>query len=368
MRKIIHVDCDCFFASVEMRDDPSLVSLPVAVGGESDRRGVIAACNYEAREYGVRSAMATAHAKRLCPGLVLVPPKMEKYREAAQQIRRIFFEYTDLVQPVSVDEAYLDVTDSEHCQGSATLMAQEIRQRILDEVGVSASAGIAPNKFIAKVASDWNKPNGQLVVTPQNVDKFVNQLAVKKIHGVGKVTASKLQKIGVVTCADLRKLELLELVDNFGSFGQRLYQLSRGIDIRPVQTDQRRKSLSVEHTYATDLVDLPSCIAKLPELLVELKGRLRRVDDSYVVTKQFVKIKYDDFTTTTLERSALQDNWLDYYQRLLTEAFPRGNRPVRLLGLGVRFVDLKESEEFLQLDLFKRLHGEPINEDDDSDM
>jgi DNA polymerase-4 len=363
MRKIIHIDCDCFFAAVEMRDDPSLLTLPVAVGGASDRRGVVATCNYVAREYGVRSAMPTAYAKRLCPGLVVVPPKMDKYRVAAQQIRRIFFEYTDLVQPVSVDEAYLDVTDCERCQGSATLIAQQIRQRIFDEVGVTASAGIAPNKFIAKVASDWYKPNGQLVVTPQHVDKFVHQLAVKKIHGVGKVTASKLQKMGVLSCADLQKVELLDLVDNFGSFGQRLYQLSRGIDVRPVQTDQRRKSLSVEHTYASDLLDLGSCLAKLPELLLELKGRLRRVDDSYVVTKQFVKIKYDDFNTTTLERGALPDGWLDYYQQLLSEAYPRGNRPVRLLGVGVRFVDLTESDEFFQLDLFKRLSGESLCND-----
>ena len=360
MRKIIHIDCDSFYASVEMRDDPSLRDYPIAIGGESDRRGVVATCNYLAREYGVRSAMATSHARRLCPGLILIPPHMDKYREASQQIRNIFFEYTELVEPLSQDEAFLDVSDSEHCRGSATLIAREICQRIEDEVGVTASAGVAPNKFLAKVASDWRKPNGQTVITPADVEIFVHQLPVNRIFGVGKVTAAKLEHMGITTCGDLQQQALLELVDRFGVFGQRLHQLSRGEDNRPVKPHRRRKSLSVEHTYPKDLPDIASCVAKLPELLVELKSRLRRVDDSYLITKQFVKIKYDDFTATTLERSNDKTLSLQSFQTLLEEAFPRGNRPVRLLGLGVRFVDLtadqssdqSTDQNFAQLELF----------------
>ncbi|MGS2722530.1 DNA polymerase IV [Porticoccus sp. GXU_MW_L64] len=351
MRKIIHIDCDCFYASVEMRDDPSLRDLPIAIGGQSDRRGVIATCNYPAREYGVRSAMASAHARRLCPGLILIPPHMDKYRQAAQQIRKIFFSYTELVEPLSQDEAFLDVSDCQQCRGSATLIAQQIRQRIVDEVGVTASAGIAPNKFLAKIASDWHKPNGQLVITPDEVADFVHRLPVNKIFGVGKVTAKKLERMGILTCADLQRHDLTTLVEAFGVFGQRLHQLSRGEDERPVKPHRRRKSLSVEHTYAADLPDTKSCVNKLPELLVELKGRLRPVDDSYQVVRQFVKVKFNDFTVTTLERANDPKLTLDSFAVLLHEAFARGNRPVRLLGIGVRFVDTQPERDFIQLDL-----------------
>ncbi len=353
MQKIIHIDCDSFYASVEMRDDPLLRDLPIAVGGASDRRGVVATCNYVAREYGVRSAMPTAHARRLCPGLVTIPPNMEKYRQAAQQIRRIFFEYTELVEPLSLDEAFLDVSNCEQCKGSATLIAREIRSRIQQQVGVTASAGIAPNKFLAKIASDWRKPNGQFVITPDQVQDFVRELPVKKIFGVGKVTAARLERLGIATCADLQLLDLVVLVEKFGVFGQHLFALSRGEDTRPVKPHRRRKSLSVENTYATDLPDLDSCLAKLPQLLVEMKGRLRRVDDSYLVTKQFVKIKFSDFSTTTIERSSEKSLSLDSYRELCKEAFSRGKQPVRLLGLGVRFIDLNTDQQGVQLDLFK---------------
>ena len=187
-RKIIHCDCDCFYAAVEMRDDPSLVNLPIAIGGKSDRRGVVATCNYKARHFGVHSAMPTGQALKLCPDLVVIPGTMAKYRETALQIRQIFYRYTDKVEPLSLDEAYLDVTDCTECQGSATLIAQQIRAQIATEVGVTASAGVAPNKFLAKVASDLNKPDGQFVITPEEVDDFVQKLEVKRIFGVGKVT------------------------------------------------------------------------------------------------------------------------------------------------------------------------------------
>ncbi|UTW46268.1 DNA polymerase IV [bacterium SCSIO 12696] len=351
MRKIIHIDCDCFYAAVEMRDDPSLRDVPIAVGGEADRRGVIATCNYPAREYGVRSAMASAHARRLCPGLILIPPRMDKYREAAQQIRKLFFSYTELVEPLSLDEAFLDVSDCQNCQGSATLIAKQIRQRIADEVGVTASAGAAANKFLAKVASDWHKPNGQKVIIPTEVPDFLRRLPVNKIFGVGKVTAAKLDRMGIATCGDLQRHSLPSLVESFGVFGQRLYQLSRGQDERPVKPHRRRKSLSVEHTYTNDLPDVDSCVNKLPELLVEFKGRLCRVDDSYKVVRQFIKLKFNDFTITTLERSNDPALTMDSFAVLVREAFVRGNRPVRLIGIGVRFVDLQPHRDFTQLDL-----------------
>ncbi len=350
-RKIIHIDADCFFAAIEMRDDPSLRGRPMAVGGASDRRGVIATCNYEARRFGVHSAMASATAKRLCPDLILVPGRMAEYRAAAAVMREIFFDYTELVEPLSLDEAYLDVSDCDHCGGSATLMAEEIRQRIEVRLQITVSAGVAPNKFLAKIASDWNKPNGMWVVTPAQVEAFVQPLPVKKIHGVGKVTSAKLIAMQVETCEQLRRFSVFELTEQFGAFGGRLYDLCRGVDERQVKPSRRRKSLSVENTYPQDLADAAACVAQLPELLLRMRSRLRQLDDSYRTVKAFVKLKFDDFSATTLERS-FESAQLGDYQRLCEEAFVRGNRPVRLVGVGVRFVDTEGSSELVQLDLF----------------
>ena len=235
-RKVIHCDCDCFYAAVEMRDDPRLRGRPLAVGGRAETRGVIATCNYEARAFGVHSAMPTARALQLCPHLILLPPDFERYREASRRILAIYRDYTALVEPLSLDEAYLDVSGVDRCRGSASLMAQEIRARIHDEVGITASAGIAPNKFIAKVASDWNKPDGQFVVRPQDVDAFVAALPVKKIFGVGKVTAARLNRLGVNTCGDLRAWSVADLTHEFGSFGASLHHLCLQIHLK---TDPR---------------------------------------------------------------------------------------------------------------------------------
>jgi DNA polymerase-4 len=352
LRKIIHCDCDCFYAAVEMRDDPSLRDLPIAIGGKSDRRGVVATCNYKAREYGVRSAMPTGQALKLCPDLVVVPGTMSKYREAAQQIRQIFYRYTDKVEPLSLDEAYLDVTDCTECHGSATLIAEEIRKVIAREVGVTASAGIAPNKFLAKVASDLNKPDGQYVITPPDIDAFVETLEVKRIFGVGKVTNEKLRRLGIETCGDLQQHPLLELVDKFGVFGKRLHDLSFGRDNREVNANSRRKSLSVERTYSDDLMDHAACLQKLPDLLLELRSRLRRVDSDYLVTKQLVKMKFSDFTSTTVERQVVKGLPIESFEDLCLQAWERGGRSVRLLGLGVRFVDTRDGGRAVQLDLF----------------
>lgn len=335
-----------------MRDDPSLRDLPIAIGGKSDRRGVVATCNYKAREYGVRSAMPTGQALKLCPDLVVVPGTMSKYREAAQQIRQIFYRYTDKVEPLSLDEAYLDVTDCRECHGSATLIAEEIRQVIAREVGVTASAGIAPNKFLAKVASDLNKPDGQYVITPPEIDAFVEKLKVKRIFGVGKVTNEKLRRLGIETCGDLQQHPLLELVDKFGVFGKRLHDLSFGRDNREVNANSRRKSLSVERTYSDDLVDQAACLQKLPDLLLELRSRLRRVDSDYLVTKQLIKMKFSDFTSTTVERQVVKGLPIESFEDLCLQAWERGGRSVRLLGLGVRFIDTRDEGRAVQLDLF----------------
>jgi DNA polymerase-4 len=274
------------------------------VGGRAETRGVIATCNYEARAFGVHSAMPTARALQLCPQLVLLPPDFERYREASRR-SAIYHDYTALVEPLSLDEAYLDVSGVERCRGSASLMAQEIRARIRAEVGITASAGIAPNKFIAKVASDWNKPDGQFVVRPQDVDAFVAALPVKKIFGVGKVTAAQAQRLGVNTCADLRAWSVAELTREFGSFGASLHHLCRGIDERAVQ-----------------------------------------------VTKLFVKLKFADFQSTTVECAARQPE-PERVAELLGTALGRSPLPVRLLGIGVRFVDLREESNPAQLELFE---------------
>lgn len=323
----------------------------MAVGGDPQKRGVISTCNYEARAFGVRSAMASALALRACPSLLIVPHRMEKYREASQVMRSIFCDYTDLVEPLSLDEAFLDVSDSTFHQGSATRMAEEIRARIAEALDITVSAGVAPNKFLAKVASDWDKPDGLTVVAPEAVDEFVRQLPVECISGVGKVTAEKMHRLEIRTCGDLRRYSEQELSEAFGSFGPRLHLLCRGIDDRPVRTSRRRKSLSVERTFAQDLTSLTGCQQEVPQLLVKLHERLQGLEDDYLVVKAFVKVKFDDFTSTTLERAGMQAE-LDDYHQLLEEAFGRGERPVRLLGLGVRFVDLKAEDDFSQLDFF----------------
>ncbi|MGE8497617.1 MAG: DNA polymerase IV [Pseudomonas sp.] len=347
-RKIIHVDCDCFYAAIEMRDDPSLANKPLAVGGAADRRGVIATCNYEARAYGVRSAMASGHALKLCPDLLIVKPRMDVYKAVSREIHGIFRDYTDLIEPLSLDEAYLDVSDSPHCGGSATRIAQEIRKRVSQELHITVSAGVAPNKFLAKIASDWKKPNGLFVITPDQVDAFVAELPVSTLHGVGKVTADKLARRGIVLCQDLRERGKLMLVREFGSFGERLWNLSQGIDDRAVQTDSRRQSVSVETTYDQDLPDLAACVAQLPQLLEELARRMARLDPSYRPDKPFVKVKFHDFTQTTLEQAGAGRD-LSSYTALLGAAFARGNKPVRLLGVGVRLHDMRGRQEQLEL-------------------
>ncbi|WP_425511454.1 DNA polymerase IV [Pararobbsia alpina] len=346
-RKIVHLDCDCFYASVEMRDDPSLRGRPLAVGGRPDQRGVIATCNYEARKFGIHSAMSSALALRKCPGLLILPSAMDKYRAVSREIMAIYADYCPLIEPLSLDEAYLDVSASERCQGSATLIAAEIRARVAASVGVTVSAGVAPNKFIAKIASDWNKPDGLFVVRPREVDAFVAALPVSKLFGVGKVTAARFESLGVHTCADLRDWSLVDLHRQFGSFGPRLYELCRGIDRREVVPDRERKSVSVETTYATDLPSLDACMAELPGLLEQLERRIAHAQAGKTIRKLFVKIRFADFRQTTVECVGLETQPAAY-RSLLEKGFARRNKPVRLLGVGVR----TEQNEEVQSDLF----------------
>lgn len=350
-RKIIHCDCDCFYAAVETRDDPRLAGRPLAVGGSPERRGVVATCNYEARAFGIRSAMPMAQALRRCPGLVVLPPDFSRYRQAAEQIRAIFLDYTPHVEPLSLDEAYLDVTDAPAGGGSAIRIAREIRARVRSDVRITVSAGVAPNKCLAKIASEWRKPDGLFVITPERVDAFVRVLPVGRLFGVGAATAKKLAALGIDTCGDLRALSQPQLAEHFGALGERLYELCRGIDRRPVQADRRAKSLSVETTYARDLPGLAACLDALAELHRELVRRLARLDTSYRIERHFLKLRFDDFTATTIERALPEGTALPGYRHLCEEAWARRARPVRLLGLGVRLCDSAGAEP-QQDDLF----------------
>ncbi|WP_028774483.1 DNA polymerase IV [Shewanella waksmanii] len=335
MKKIIHVDMDCFYAAVEMRDFPELRGKPIAVGGRSDRRGVISTCNYEARQFGVRSAMASAYALRLCPDLILVPGRMDVYKEASAQIRQVFERYTDLIEPLSLDEAYLDVSDSKQHKGSATLIAAAIRQEIFELTGLTASAGIAPVKFLAKIASDLNKPNGQYVITPEMIPEFVKTLPLLKIPGVGKVTAKKLEQMGLTTCADVQAFDHAQLIQRFGKFGHVLIERAQGIDPRALSTHRERKSVGVETTLAKDIHTLDQCKAVMPQLIQELGARVSRSAKTRPIHKQVVKLKFDDFKQTTIEHRSDEVSVNLFYELLEQAMDRREGRGIRLLGVSV---------------------------------
>ena len=326
---------DCFYAAIEMRDFPELADKPIAVGGEAVRRGVIATCNYSARQFGVRSAMPTAHALKLCRQLILRTVRMDVYQKESQYIRALFAEYTDLVEPLSLDEAYLDVTHSTQCQGSATWIAQELRDRIYQTRQLTASAGIAPNKSLAKIASDWHKPNGQMVIRPEDIPDFIAQLPVRKLFGVGPRMEERLNALNIKTCSDLQHYSIEFLSKKFGTIGQRLYELARGIDNRPVNPDRNRKSISVEETYPTDLPNSNACIAALPELMKRLDARIQRTGTNTHIHTLFVKLKFNDFQQTTVERVSHTLD-LEIVHQMVHEGYSRKSMPVRLLGIGIK--------------------------------
>ncbi|MDO3388410.1 DNA polymerase IV [Gilvimarinus sp. SDUM040013] len=347
-RCIIHIDADCFFAAVEMRDRPHLAHRPLAIGGSASKRGVISTCNYPARKFGVRSAMATAFALRLCPGLMLLPHRMLLYRQVSEQMMAIFHDFTDLVEPLSLDEAFLDVSACCASLQDATAVAEQIRARVNRELGITVSAGIAANKFLAKVASDWHKPDGLFVVAREAESKFLAELPVRCIPGVGKVTSDQLQFMGVIKCEDLHRYSQCELESRFGRFGARLFAFSRGKDDRAVKVSRERKSISVEQTYSRDILTLTECESALPELWQRLSVRLAKAPAIAQIKKGFVKIKFSDFSQTTLERGG--DQWsVEDFRGLLALAYARGNGQVRLMGLGVRLAPAAPQVEQIAL-------------------
>lgn len=342
-RKIIHIDMDCFYAAIEVRDNPALNGKPVAVGGSSSQRGVLCTCNYEARKFGLHSAMPTAKAFKLCPDLILLPVDMSKYTAVSQEIHDIFQRYTEVIEFLSLDEAFLDVTESKMYKGSATLIAEAIRGQIKIGQGLTASAGVAPNKFLAKVASEWRKPNGLFVIKPEDIGSFIKDLPITKLFGVGQVTAQKLNNKGIETCADLQRFSLADLMLNFGSFGALLYKLCRGIDEREVETDREIKSISVEETFYSDLPSHEIGTLKLPDLLARLEHRLEKAKHLQI-SKIFIKIKFNDFSHTTVE-SNIEKPELKSYEYLFIKGYKRHSKPIRLIGLGVRLQQEKNSKQ-----------------------
>lgn len=353
MRKIIHVDMDAFYASVEQRDRPELRGRPVAVGGDPAGRGVVAAASYEARRFGIHSAMPAARAARACPDLVFLRPRFDVYRGISAQIHAVFRRYTDRIEPLSLDEAYLDVSDSTACRGSATLMAKEIKAAIREETGLVASAGVSYNKFLAKLASDVDKPDGLYLIDPDAAPAFIETLAVGDFHGVGPATERRMKAHGIQTGGDLRRHELHELVDWFGKAGRHYYQIARGIDERPVQSRRKRKSLGHETTFATDLTGRDEVEAALPSLVERVARDLAaRELAARTVT---LKVKYADFVQITRRRTFTRplvtaDELLRALPGLLddTEA---GSRPIRLLGVTCSGLEARHQVPLGELDL-----------------
>ena len=336
VRRIIHVDMDAFYASVEQRDDAALRGRPVAVGGQADERGVVAASSYEARSFGVRSAMPMARALRLCPDLVIVRPDFARYRAASQQILEIFRSCTPLVEPLSLDEAYLDVTVNRWNEPLATPVAKRLKQRIREELGLTASAGVAPNKFLAKIASGWQKPDGLTVISPGRVEAFLQQLPVDALWGVGPVTAAKLRKIGIDRLVEVRTADAELLRRAVGSLADVLKRLALGDDPRPVVPDRPYKSSSSENTYNDDLLELDAIRAEI--------GRMARQSAEWLARKELlartvtIKVRYADFTTVTRSHSSAPTRDPgEIVARALTllERTDAGRRPIRLLGAGV---------------------------------
>lgn len=334
-RRILHCDMDCFYAAVHVRDDPSLAGKPVVIGGRPESRGVVAAASYEARRFGIHSAMPAAHARRLCAAVVFVPPDFRRYHQESEKIFAIYREYTPLVQAVSIDEAYLDVTGHLDRFGSATGLAREIRCRVAEERRLTVSVGVGPNRLIAKIASDFQKPDGLTVVPPRRVQAFLDPLPVRRLHGVGPATERVLGELGVETVADLRRQALELLVARFGKHGRTLFEFARGVDERPVETHSERKSLGTENTYGRDLAGREAVEPELERMAAEVAAALASRDLACCTVT--LKVRYGDFTTVTRSRTlpapvrdgrGIAECALELVLR--TEAL---SRPVRLLGV-----------------------------------
>ena len=351
-RKIIHVDMDAFFASVEQLDNPELRGKPVAVGGGGDR-GVVSAASYEARKFGVRSAMSNIVAKQKCPEIIFVKGNYKRYKEISLQIREIFYDYTDLVEPLSLDEAYLDVTQNKIGNPSASLIAKEIRKRILDEIGLTASAGISINKFIAKVASDINKPNGQKTINPEEVIPFLEELPIQKFYGIGKVTASKMYNLGIFTGSDLKEKSLEEMNLLFGKSGTHYYDIVRGIHRSEVKPNRIRKSLGAERTFRENISSEVFMLDKLNTIADELEERMQHSKTKGKTVT--LKIKYSDFTQQTRSKTVekfiqKKADFLPIVRELLFQEKLKNS--VRLLGISFSNLDtVKKDPVWVQLKL-----------------
>ncbi|MGJ8619037.1 MAG: DNA polymerase IV [Methylophilaceae bacterium] len=345
-RKIIHVDMDAFFASVEQRDQPTYKGKPLIVGGQPTGRGVVAACSYEARKFGIHSAMPCSRAYRLCPQAIFVPPRFEAYREVSSQIREVFWKYASQVEPLSLDEAYLDVTFTEDFNGSATRIAEAIKREILEQTQLTASAGVSYNKFLAKIASDMDKPNGLYVIKPEEGLDFVAGLAIGKFHGIGPATEAKMQKLGILKGADLREKSLGQLVERFGKSGQYYYNIARAIDHRPVKSVRIRKSLGKETTFAEDVLSTNLLIEKLNALAEQVLAKLTEYElQAKTIT---VKVKYANFQQVTRAQSV--ENELDIvavkqWVPLLLKRTEAGKTAVRLVGLSLSGLEKKSLGE-----------------------
>ncbi|USD64694.1 DNA polymerase IV [Vibrio sp. SCSIO 43136] len=346
MKKIIHIDMDCFYAAVEMRDNPKYRGIPLAVGGSEKQRGVISTCNYEARKYGVRSAMPTGQALKLCPHLTVIRGRMQVYKQVSKQIRAIFERYTQIIEPLSLDEAFLDVSECQLYQGSATYIAKAIRDDIERELNLTASAGVAPIKFLAKVASDLNKPNGQYVIPPEQMQNEIDKLDLSKIPGVGKVSLEKLNQAGLYTCLDIRQSDYRDLLTQFGRLGASLWKRSQGIDNRSVVTERERKSVGVERTFTHNIASFDECWQVIEhKLFPELEKRLEKASPSKAVIKQGIKVKFADFQLTTIEHAQPVLDLHDFKPLLHKVLERQKGREIRLLGLNVTLVPPEQQRQ-----------------------
>ena len=351
-RKIIHIDMDSFFASIEIRDNPNLKNKPVAVGGKANERGVLTTCNYIAREYGLHSAMSSKRAIQLCKDLIILPVDISKYRKASREIFKIFKCYSSKIEPVSIDEAYIDVSESKYCQGDPEEMARQIRSCIKIDFGITASAGISSNKLIAKICSDWKKPDNQFSICDDEIQNFIKTVSLKSIPGIGKVNFKKCENLNMKSCSDMQKMSKDELMRVFGSYGNTLFNLVRGIDNRNIETNRTRKSISVEDTFLRDLSDTNSCKQQLSILFTKL---IERCKSSSVNTNKareiFLKIKFNDFEVITRQKKCLRLD-LNEFNDLFDSNIVRIIKPIRLLGIGFRLNNKKEDSS--QYDIFNR--------------
>ena len=347
-RKIIHIDMDCFFAAIEQRENPDLVGKPIAVGG-SGRRGVLCTASYEAREYGCRSAMPGFKALELCPQLIIVPVRFDLYKQVSAQIRAIFGRFTELIEPLSLDEAYLDVS---HWKSDPAAIAREIRAQIFEETGLTASAGVSSNKLIAKIASDWQKPNGQHYIKSDQIADFMINLPVAKLWGVGKKMQEKLTATKIFTCGDMQSVGKIDMVQRYGKWGLELYDLCRGVDVREVQNSRIRKSISKEITFSEDVNRVQDLFADLGEMLDSVIGLHHQFYEDRKLKAVVVKLKFADFTQTTIERATDLPS-IELVKELLLEGWSRGGqKSVRLLGVGLKLADPDlEQQAELRLDI-----------------